>query len=136
MEEFGLVCKTNNNVSPIGKRRIFISYACQDKELMLSKVKYLLSISDTAIYYFDHEKYKDIDPKQAQELINNMDIYVPIVTKNYLKDTCFELKHLFPLMKKNKRHLMPLIQEKDLYHDFNNKCGNIQFLEEIINNNN
>ena len=135
MNNLNLEVKTKNNTSPINKTRIFISHAWQDKELMLSKIKYLLSLYDCAIYYIDHDLYKDIDPIEAQSLIDNMDVYIPIITSHYLDDSCFEFKHLFPLMKKRRNNLMPLIQEKELYEVFNEKCGHIQFLEDNDNNN-
>ena len=135
MDDFELTVKTNEDSSPINKQKIFLSYAYQDKELMLEKKDHILSLFDCAIYFIDHQKYRHLDPKKAQELIASMDVFVPIVTSDYLDKNCFELTHLFPYAKKKHMEIMPLIQDKELSQEFNDKCGNIQFIDDSLDSN-
>ena len=135
MNNLELVTLTQDDTSPIGKERIFISYAYQDQELAVSKAKYILSLYDCAVCYIDHSRYRNIDPLEAQEAISNVDVFIPIVTKYYLDNDCFELKHLFSYAKKKHMNIMPLVQSNDLAESFNNRCGNIQFIEDCDTNN-
>ena len=48
MDDFELTVKTNEDSSPINKQKIFLSYAYQDKELMLEKKDHILSLFDCA----------------------------------------------------------------------------------------
>lgn len=135
--EIHLQVKTRNGASPIDKTRIYLSYAKNDKDLMLEKRDYLLKMFDCAVYYMDQDVYDNPDVKEAQNLLKNINIFVPIITKRYLDpNNCFELRNLFSYARNNKIPIMPLIQDKSLHSQFNKICGHIQFADDSKDNSN
>lgn len=135
MQELSFVCLTINNVSPINKSHLFLSYAKQDKELMLKEATYLRDLLDCAVFYLDYDEFPNPDVEEFRSLADKVDIFVPIITDNYLNDS-FELKALFQHVKDKGVAVMPLVEESGIENRFNAKCGNIQFLQDngVTNN--
>ena len=120
-------CLTIDNVSPINKKHVFVSYQKDDYKEMLVYAKKIRDLLDVAVFYLEYEKYAHPDVEEFQNMVKRMDMFVPIITKKYL-DNSFELVNIYSFVKNNGIPILPLIIEDGVEADFNKICGKIQFL--------
>ena len=145
MSELYLNCYTVDNVSPINKKHVFLSYHKGDFNLMLKQAYHLGEMLDCAVYYLNYVEFPYPDVDELCSLIKGMDLFVPIVTKLYL-DECGDydehgevifdlLNYIFRFAEETCLPIMPLVFEEGLEKDFNRICGKIHFLQDGIDKN-
>ncbi len=123
---------TKGNASPRGKAKVYFSYAGEDLVYLQHTAELLFRTHDCAVYYYDYTKGAP-DNRELALLLQEMVLFVTPVTANYLftenNARCFELQ--FALQ----QHIpfLPLLQNDDLIGPFNEICGNLQFLNEFVN---
>ena len=102
--------KTNGDVSPQGKRRVYFTCHPDDYDRFFDRISTdILKFSDSAIWFNPDDNYEDIDTDLEQ-----MNLFViPITTKLFIKSCCtMKLDVAFALEK----HIpsLPLLQENEL----------------------
>ena len=125
---YQLQYKTRGNSSPQGKPRVYFCCHPNDFALYFDKISdEILTVQNCAVWYA-----KDLDAARDAEFLNDlaqMQLFVMPVTSdllympNHAIDTefSFAIKHHIPVL--------PLIQESNLEDVFNQKCGNMHFLD-------
>ena len=121
---------TRGNSSPRGKSKVYFSYHPQDRGYLEHISSLLLEKQDCAVYYYDYEQLGEPDREKLGALLDEMQLMVILVTSKYLsqENNAFAFEFSYAM----DRHipLLPLLQSSDLAQEFNQKCGNLQFLDE------
>lgn len=119
--------KTRGNSSPQGKPRVY--FCCHSEDFN----KYFESVSDEilvkqncTIWYDDEELVRNEDFFAA---LKQMQLFVMPVTTNLLCTENEALDVEFKFAIENHIPVLPLMQENGLVELFNNKCGDLQFLD-------
>lgn len=131
MEKYsGLKYKTRGNVSPQGRPRIYFCCQSDDFSYLFEPItKEILDIQlNAAIWYYDPSEGIPDDESFIADL-SQMQLFVVPITSNFLyKDNtarvvefAYAVEHHIPVL--------PLMQESGLESDFNNICGDFQFLD-------
>ena len=123
--------KTNGNSSPQGKPRVY--FCCHPDDF----TKYFEDISDEilliqncAVWY--RGDFDPLDETLEQDL-RQMQLFVIPVTEKFLMDDNDALNNEFRIAIENHIPVLPLMQEPGLEELFNSKCGNLQFLSKLSN---
>lgn len=119
--------KTAGDVSPKGKPRVYFSCYGEDFRSCFQEITdELLRISSCAIYYYEEEP--DLDEDYYLNL-GQMQLIVMPVTSRLLYMPCRAMDVDFPYAVAHHIPVLPLMQEQGLAQRFNEKCGDLQFLD-------
>ena len=123
-----LKCKTNPGSNPQGKPRVYFCCHPKDFDLYFGPVSNeILAIQDCAIWYPE-----DLHVKRDEAFLSElkqMQLFVLPVTTNLLCTENPALDREFAFAVSNHIPVLPLMQESNLEDLFNQKCGNLQFLD-------
>ena len=126
--------KTRNNSSPQGKAKVYFCCAEKDYALLDEISKEILEKQNCAIFYLEKNTVlSSEDEKDLLFQLSQMQLVVCPVTSNFLRDDCEALSREFMFAKKNNLPILPLMYENTLVSLFNQKCGDIQFLDKFQN---
>lgn len=127
-----LIIKTRGNSLAKNKPKIYISYHQNDLKKLDEIILELHSYMDVAVCYLDYTKEFINDDYQL--MLNQMNLFILVVSKDYLLTDNFALNEL-KLIKECNTPILPLMQECGLDQIFNQKCGDLQYLNkyEITN---
>ena len=128
MKTFHFECLTINNVSPVDKKHVFVSYHKDDFKIMIKYAEMIRDLLDVAVYYLDYKLYPNPNVEDFQNMVQRMDMFVPIISKSYL-DNSYELSNIYSFVKKQGIPILPLLVEDGIEPLFNKICGKIQFLD-------
>lgn len=121
--------KTRGMTNPQGLPRVYFSCHSSDFDIYFEPVSdEILRYQNCAIYYMEagEQFYKE------QELLSDlsqMQLFVMPVTTKLLTDENRVLELEFPFAMKEHIPVLPLMQERGLEELFNEKCGDLQFLD-------
>ena len=119
--------KTRNNTNPQGKPRVY--FCCHNEDFE----KYFVTISNEilkkqncAIWYTDEKIPRD---EEFLSDLKQMQLFIMPVTAKLLftENTALDLEFNFAVQ--NHIPVLPLMQEEGLEELFNEKCGELQFLD-------
>ncbi len=122
--------KTKGNSNPRGKSKVYFSYHPDDIIHLDHTAELLQDKHDCAVYYYD---YANGEPnlEELSQLLDEMQLFVIPITSNFLFRSNiafdFELKYAM----KKAIPVLPLLQNSDLGDQFNERCGNLQYLDEF-----
>ena len=123
-----LACKTRGNTSPQGKPRVYFCCHPADFSLYFETVSdEILALQNCAVFY--PEGGEAAYTKELLADLAGMQLFVMPVTTRLLTTAnpalevafCFALEHHIPVL--------PLMQERELGAHFNEKCGDLQYLD-------
>ena len=121
---------TRQNISPLGKSKVYFCCCPADTEYLPHIANLLLKYQDCAVYYQDFSQGA-AEEKELKLIINAMQLIVIPVTEAFLSgnNTAFDFELPYAINK----HIpvLPLLQDGGLAEEFNRKCGKIQYLEEF-----
>ena len=119
--------KTRGGSRPQGKARVY--FCCHPSDF----ITYFDTISDKilakqncAVYYLEPDSNKDFE--ELSLYLKQMQLFVVIVSKNFLLTKNNELDTEFSFALKNHIPVLPIMVEDGLEENFNEKCGELQFL--------
>ena len=118
--------KTNGDVSPQGKRRVYFTCHHEDHERFFEKIKdEILKYSDSAIWYNNNDNdYEDINSDLGQ-----MNLFVIPITTRLLTKPCRAMQLDVPFALENHIPILPLMQEGGLDELFTRYFGDLQYLD-------
>ena len=120
--------KTNPGSGPQGKPRVYFCCHPKDFDLYFEPVSNeILAIQDCAIWYPE-----DLHIKRDEAFLSElkqMQLFLLPVTTNLLCTENPALDREFAFAISNHIPVLPLMQESNLEDLFNQKCGNLQFLD-------
>lgn len=118
--------RTRGNSSPGRKPKVFFCCHPSDFNLYFESIcKDIFEFQNCAIYYYDGEKVSDED--RSIELTEMQLFVMPVTTRLLtcdniaMRDFAFAIEKHIPVL--------PLMQESGLEKPFNDKCGDLQFLD-------
>ncbi len=121
--------KTKSNDNPKGKSRVWF---CAHK----NDYKYLSDVLHDVFEYTNAAVYYDLNPNDdtlADDLseLSEMNLFIMPVTSNllYTSNRAIDKELIFALQ--NKIPVLPIVYEKGLDKQFYVKCGNLQYLDKI-----
>lgn len=118
---------TKDNTSLHGKSKIY--FCCHPDELE----KYLYSVANDIFEHVDCSVwYGSADDERNEEYLSfllDMQLFVIPVTSKFLTSKNYALEKEFDFAVKNRIPILPLMQEGGIVGLFNEKCGDIQFLD-------
>ena len=117
--------KTNGDVSPQGKRRVYFTCHPEDYELFFEKITdEILKNTDCAIWYTNDKDYEDINSDLGQ-----MNLFVIPITTRLLIKPCRAMQLDVPFALENHIPILPLMQEGGLDELFTRYFGDLQYLD-------
>ena len=126
--QYHLQYKTRGNTSPQGKPRVYFCCHPNDFTLYFDKISdEILAEQNCSVWYA-----KDQDAARDEEFLNDleqMQLFVMPVTSDllYMPNPAIDVE--FPFAIRHHIPVLPLIQESNLEDVFNQKCGNMHFLD-------
>ncbi len=119
-----LLYKTRGGKSAQGLQRILFACHPADRDRFLDEIaSELLALHDAAVFYTAEEG--PIPP----EALSRMQLLVIPVTRRLLREACEARDGILPEALAARLPVLPLVQEARLAAEFNQVCGNIQFLD-------
>ena len=123
-----LKCKTRGNTNPQGKPRVYFCCHPEDFERYFEAVsEEILAKHNCAIWYMDNRSSEQ--DEIFLEYLKEMQLFVMPVTTNLLCTKNAALDSEFKLAIRNHIPVLPLMQESGLDELFNQKCGELQYLD-------
>ncbi len=123
-----LLYKTKGHTSPVGKPRVLLICEPEDFPTYSHSIfKDILSIVNCAVYYSNPKEC--FDPDTLAPYLSQMQLFVFAVTDNLLSNSGGDIEKLIELAKKRHIPILPLVQEKIVSDKYENKFGNIQYLD-------
>ena len=114
--------------SPNGLQKVFISFHPSDKDKMERIIRDIFSVADCAIYYHtDFLSEQDIDLEDYETKLNQMKLFVVIVSSNYLLNSSFAKNWEFGFAVSHHIPILPIAVESGLEDSFSsemNRVGN------------
>ena len=126
MAEF--LYKTRGNSSPQKKPRVYFSAHPDDYALFDAISRDILAQSNCAIYY-DSDPKGEYDHEEYLAKIREMNLLVIPVTEKLLREDCRAMTLDLSFAQSVHIPILPLMQEEGLTELFNEKFGNIQYLD-------
>lgn len=122
--------KTRNNSNPKGKPKVYFACHKDDFERTFNRIsEQILQKQNCAIYYYS--QYNDIMEDELKNNILEMQLVVIPVTSKFLMEENIAYNIVFKAALENKIPILPIMQERNLEKVFNEKCGDIQYLDEF-----
>lgn len=122
-----LLYKTRADAPPQGKPRVYFACHPLDFRPFFSEISgEILSCSNCAVYYSDGEWVEEEDFYMQ---LDQMQLIVMPITSRLLYTSNSALDVVLPYAEKNHIPILPLMQERNLEQSFNEKFGNLQFLD-------
>lgn len=123
-----LLCRTLGGVSPRGKARVYFACHPQDHKGNFQEITdELLKHCDCAIYYY--EEAPELDEDYYLNL-SQMQLMVMPVTSRLLYMPCRAMDVEFPYAVEHHIPVLPLMQEQGLETRYQEKFGDLQFLDQ------
>ncbi len=123
-----LACKTRGNVSPQGKPRVFFCCHPADFAVYFEEIAAeILALQNCALFYAEGGGVT-VDEELLSDL-GQMQLFVMPVTTRLLTTDNAALARLFPFAMEHHVPVLPLMQEEGLDGLFNQKCGDLQYLD-------
>ena len=122
-----LKVKTRGNSSPQGKQRVYFCCHPADFPLYFEGISgEILARQNCAVWYDDGNAPRD---EAFLDNLREMQLFVMPVTSRLLYSDNYALAVEFPFAIAHHIPVLPLMQESGLEQAFNEKCGNLQFLD-------
>ena len=119
--------KTRGNTNPKGKPKVYFCCHPEDFVKCFQNISNeILDKQDCAIWFADGHIERD---EEFYEDLKQMQLFVMPVTTNLLCTENEALTVEFGFAVKNHIPVLPLMQESGLEKLFNEKCGDLQFLD-------
>ncbi len=119
--------KTRGNSNPQGKPRVYFCCHKDDFEKFFESISdEVLSLQNCSVWYKDGSDYVN---EELLDDLKGMQLFVMPVTTNLLCTENDALDIEFKFAIKNHIPVLPLMQEQGLEQIFNQKCGELQFLD-------
>ncbi len=119
---------TRGNASPQGKSRLWFCRAAKDEAIFTSLCEDILSRQNCAVYY-DKTPDEPYDPKELAALLSEMQLIVLPITTALLTGESRILETELSLAKEHHIPLLPILTEGGLAALFNQKIGELQYLD-------
>lgn len=122
--------KTRSMTNPKGKPRVYFCCHPEDFDLYFDTVcNDVLTLQNCAIWYAEPSADRDGDFMQS---LNEMQLFIMPVTFKLLNTSNYALDVEFRFAAENHIPVLPLMFENGLATEFNQKCGDIQYLEKYL----
>ncbi len=121
---------TRGNVNPQRKQKAYISYHPDDRIYVEHTAELILNKFDCAVYFYDYEKNGIPDETELGQILGEIQLFIIPVTSNYLYHDSIAYNFEFKYAMEHHVRILPLLQNSDLSNRFNERCGNLQFLDE------
>lgn len=121
--------RTRGESSPQGKPRVYYTGHPADAERYLEEIaEDILRRQNCAIYY-DAEPEAAWDTEELRHEINEMQLMVIPVTSQFLYQSNRAREVELPLALELHVPVLPILQEPGIGMDFNERCGDLQFMD-------
>ncbi len=126
------IYKTRKNSSLQGKPKVY--FACRPCDLHLFDpiADEILSHVDCAIYRAPDEGF---DHNEHLQSLEEMNLFILPITSNLLQQDCYVTQVEVPYAIMKHIPILPLMQEEGLAELFNEKCGDLQYLDKNARDN-
>ncbi|MBR3890487.1 MAG: TIR domain-containing protein [Bacilli bacterium] len=122
--------KTRDHTSPKGKPRVYFSAHPSDYKYFDEITDEILDKENCVIYYFD-DFSENIDYEDFMLQLNQMQMFVIPITNKFLNTKNRALEIEFKYAMEKHIPILPLMYGEKLEKDFNEKCGDLQFLDKF-----
>lgn len=129
--EFQSKIGKNVRIQKTNRLTIYLSYYKKDYLKASKLIERILKDNDVIIYYRDYDKYPNVDPKEANRLIGQIQTSIILVTNNYLyKEDNDAYENEFDYIFDNNIPFLPIIDDESIDLDaYSDKFGIIQYFD-------
>ncbi|MBQ7324401.1 MAG: toll/interleukin-1 receptor domain-containing protein [Clostridia bacterium] len=130
-----LLFKTKGQEKPDRKQKVYFMHHPDDFDQYFDRISdEILAISDCAIAYYkwEGERTVPLDRTRYEAELGEMRLFVLPITTNLLTRPCQAMEFEFRFALQHKIPVLPLMQEEGLAELFNQKCGDLQYLDKNI----
>lgn len=121
------VSKTRGGVSPKDKPKVCLAFHPDDANYIEEICADILDIQDCAIYHIDNVDVEIVEAELIKS-VSQMQLFVFIVSSNFLKDDCRAFNIEYQYAVKNNIPILPILIDGGAKRKFNEKCGSLQIL--------
>lgn len=127
MDYIRLKFLTSGDTNISGKRKVFCAYHPNDFVYLDSVFRDISKACECTLFYYESGR----EPEQEEQLemeLESMNLFVLIVTSDFLFKSCFASEVAFDFAVKHSIPVLPILLESGLEEVFNEKFGNLQCL--------
>ena len=130
MSKVRLLCKTKGNASPQGKPRVYFCAHFDDYAPYFEKVcGQIFQTQNCAVYYKENPS-SVFEDEELQTELSQVQLFVIPVTSKFLRQENAAREQEFRFAIENRIPVLPLMQETGMERLFNERCGELQTLNE------
>lgn len=127
-----LTCKTRGGCNPQGLPRVYFSCHPQDLDTYFERISQEILEKQNCAIYYDTQLDQPFDREQLLSDLNQMQLFVMPVTARLLRSRSRALEVEFAFAMEEHIPVLPLMQEPGLEQLFDEKCGDLQFLDKNL----
>lgn len=129
-DTFNLKYLTSGDAKASLKRKVFCAYHPNDSRLLNEVFQDLSKTCGCTMFYYESGKEPD-NKEQLETDLKSMNLFVLIVTHDFLFRPCFANKVALDFAVKHAIPVLPILFESGLEESFNEKIGNLQCLSKF-----
>lgn len=122
--------KTRNDSNPKGKPRVYFACHPDDYETTFERISNQILMKQNCVIYYS-ESNQGLKEDELKDAILQMQLVVIPITAKFLFEDNQAYEFIFKTAKSNNIPILPIMQEKNIETIFNEKCGDIQYLDEF-----
>lgn len=128
----GLSFCTNGNIDPSGKANVYFCCHPIDFDMYFESIKneIWMMFPEIAFWYSDQADETEF-PELLLEDIRQMNLIIVPITKRFIEDNNISRTLILPYAVEHHIAILPLLLEDGIEDEFNNSCGNLQYVKKL-----
>ena len=128
----GLSFCTNGNINPSNKVNIYFCCHSNDFNIYFETIKNEIWIMFPEVaFWYSNQRDETIFSELLLADMHQMDLIIILITKRFIEETNIAKTLILPYAIKNHICILPLLLEDGIEDEFNNSCGNLQYVKRL-----
>ena len=128
----GLSFCTNGNINPSGKSNIYFCCHPIDFDMYFESIKNeIWTIFPEVVFWYSNQADETEFPELLLQDIRQMNLIIAPITKRFIEENNISRTLILPYAIEHNIAILPLLLEDGIEDEFNNSCGNLQYVKKL-----